>query len=145
MSGVRDLGTILATLEPELLEGEFVFCSLAHANLADVLHLDPVATFSEREGVAVVIRVQAAIGHNLPFDLTLRCIVLNVHSDLAAVGLTAAFATALTAAGISANVVAAYHHDHVFVPTADAQRAVEVLQSLQREAQTEVLAPVKNI
>jgi len=34
---------------------------------------------------------------------------------LSAVGLTAVFAGALAAAGISANVVAGFHHDHVFV------------------------------
>ena len=43
-------------------------------------------------------------------------ISLTVHSDLAAVGLTAAIAAALTSRGISANVVAGFYHDHVFVP-----------------------------
>ncbi|WP_367890127.1 ACT domain-containing protein [Rhodobacter calidifons] len=39
-----------------------------------------------------------------------------MQSDLAAVGLTAAFAGALGREGISCNVVAGYHHDHLFVP-----------------------------
>jgi hypothetical protein len=38
----------------------------------------------------------------------------------------------LTRAGISCNVVAAYYHDHIFVPCKDAERALEVLQSLTR-------------
>lgn len=62
----------------------------------------------------------------------LRLITLSVHSALEAVGLTAAVSGALTQAGISANVVAAYYHDHIFVPAADAKRAVEVLQTLSR-------------
>nr|WP_302848565.1 ACT domain-containing protein [Rhodobacter calidifons] len=41
---------------------------------------------------------------------------MTVQSDLAAVGLTAAFAGALGREGISCNVVAGYHHDHLFVP-----------------------------
>jgi hypothetical protein len=43
-------------------------------------------------------------------------ITLGVHSSLAAVGLTARVADALAAQRISANMVAAFHHDHVFVP-----------------------------
>ena len=53
-----------------------------------------------------------------------------VHSSLAAVGFTAAFARALAQAGISGNVVAGVHHDHVFVPVDDAQRALEALHAL---------------
>jgi hypothetical protein len=43
-------------------------------------------------------------------------ITLAVHSSLVAVGLTARISTALAARGIGANIVAAVHHDHVFVP-----------------------------
>jgi hypothetical protein len=60
----------------------------------------------------------------------LRQITLKVHSSLEAVGLTAAFSRALTEAGISANVVAAYYHDHIFVPATDAERAIEALRQL---------------
>ena len=57
-------------------------------------------------------------------------VTLRVHSSLAAVGLTAAVATALTGVGISCNVVAGYFHDHLFVPVDRGQEAVEVLSSL---------------
>jgi hypothetical protein len=135
MSGVRDLATILATLDPELLDGEYVFCTLPDAKLSDVLHLDFMGCFREREGLTIVLRLESAVENNLPFDHALRCIVLNVHSDFAAVGLTASVAVALTNAGISANIIAAFHHDNIFVPAEDAQRALEVLQSLQRSSQ----------
>jgi len=49
---------------------------------------------------------------------------------LHAVGLTAVVATRLGEAGISANVIAAAFHDHVFVPTTDAARALAILNSL---------------
>ena len=58
-------------------------------------------------------------------------ITLRAHSDLAAVGLTAAFARALGDAGISCNVVAGVHHDHLFVPVARAADAMAALQALQ--------------
>jgi hypothetical protein len=46
------------------------------------------------------------------------------------VGLTAAFAAALAREGISCNVIAGLHHDHLFVPwdrRDDALRALEAL------------------
>jgi hypothetical protein len=43
-------------------------------------------------------------------------ITLGIHSSLAAIGLTAKVSAALAERGIGANVVAAFHHDHVFVP-----------------------------
>jgi hypothetical protein len=68
--------------------------------------------------------------HGLAHELPSRRIELRVHSDLAAVGLTAAVAGALAADGISANVVAAFHHDHVLVPAPDATRALQILRAL---------------
>ena len=59
-----------------------------------------------------------------------------MHSSLSAVGLTAAFATALGDAGISCNVLAAYHHDHILVPAEDAERALETLRELARTRAT---------
>ena len=54
-----------------------------------------------------------------------------VHSSLAAVGLTAALSGALASAGIPANVIAGYHHDHVLVPLDSWEDAVEVLHGLR--------------
>jgi hypothetical protein len=60
-------------------------------------------------------------------------ITLQVHSALEGVGLTAAVATALAAAGIACNVVAGFHHDHLFVPW---ERRAEALAILQRLSQS---------
>ncbi len=57
-------------------------------------------------------------------------ITLQVHSALEAVGLTAAVSHVLTGAGISANVIAGYTHDHVFVPVERADDAMSVLATL---------------
>lgn len=58
-------------------------------------------------------------------------ITLTVHSDLAAVGLTAAFSRVLAEAGISCNVVAGVRHDHIFVPVERAADAMAALRRLQ--------------
>ena len=64
----------------------------------------------------------------------MRCITLNVFSSLEGVGLTAAVSAALGDNGIACNMVAAFHHDHVFVPSKMGDQALEVLLSLQSQA-----------
>jgi len=57
-------------------------------------------------------------------------ITLTVHSALDGVGLTAAVAGALAQRGIACNVVAGFHHDHLFVPRARAEEAMAALAAL---------------
>ena len=71
---------------------------------------------------------------HLPVLFRAAWISLHVHSDLQAVGLTAAFANALGSVGISCNVIAGAYHDHIFVPLEKAQAAMQALQDLQLRA-----------
>jgi hypothetical protein len=57
-------------------------------------------------------------------------ITLMVHSALEGVGLTAAVSGALAGAGIACNVVAGFHHDHLFVPWERREEALAVLERL---------------
>jgi hypothetical protein len=61
-------------------------------------------------------------------------ITLAVHSSLEAVGFLACITDRLTREGIACNVVAAYHHDHLFVPLARADDALGVLRNLAAES-----------
>ncbi len=130
MPGIIDLKQLLSEMKPNLAEGEFVYCSVPASTLADHLHLDPIGLFREKEGVTLILPLEAARMAGLPAVPAMRMITLEVHSSLEAVGLTAAFATALGNEGVSANVVAAYYHDHIFVPAADADRAMTALLAL---------------
>jgi hypothetical protein len=85
----------------------------------------------EPEGVTVVVAEGEALARGWVVAFRSAWITLRVHSDLAAVGLTAAFARALGEAGISCNVVAGVHHDHLFVPVARADDAMAALRALQ--------------
>jgi hypothetical protein len=51
---------------------------------------------------------------------------------LEAVGLTAAITSELATHGISANVIAGYYHDHIFVPSTRAHDALSALKSMSR-------------
>lgn len=128
MAGETDLEKLLQGMQPELNEGEYVFCTVDSFESAAVLN--PVCIFQEKEAVTVILPKQQADDASLPYSVICAWITLTVHSSLEAVGLTAAVSKALTDANISCNVVAAYYHDHIFVPVKDATRALAVLTQL---------------
>lgn len=134
MNGISDLGVLLASLEPVLVEGEFVYATVAADQAADYLAMKPIGLFFEAEGLTLILSRLVAEEIGLAASAPLRCITISVHSSLEAVGMTAALATALTREGISANVVAAYYHDHIFVPAADADRAIAAIRALSASA-----------
>lgn len=135
VAAISDLQTLLKTMTPELAPEAFVFCTLPALSGATFEALSPVITVREVEGVTIVVTREKAQSAGLDSSAPMRMISLTVHSDLAAVGLTAAFATALTEAGVSANVVAGYHHDHIFVPDNQADDAMVAIAALQSRAQ----------
>ncbi|AOK53044.1 acetyltransferase [Burkholderia stagnalis] len=127
-----DLAILLRTMQPELHPGAYAFVSLPHD--AHVSLSETIATFHEAEGLTVVVSEETAARHGWPVLFRAAWITLTVHSGLQAVGLTAAFARALGAAGISCNVMAAAYHDHIFVPFDEGARARDALVALQRDA-----------
>ena len=133
MAGETSLATLLRSMSPQLNAGEYVFCTWADGKLpADV---EIICSFREQEGLTVILERSYAEQAGLSFDYVAAWITLNVHSALEAVGLTAAFATALGKAGISCNVIAGYYHDHLFVGQTDAERALHVLRELAANAE----------
>ena len=127
MTGENNLQCLLRSMSPGLLEGEYVFCSISNAQYGDYAEAMPIASFTEAEGLTLVLLRDTAESLGLSFQGGFRCITLGVHSSLQAVGLTAAVSGALAENGISANVIAAYFHDNIFVPTELASRALDIL------------------
>jgi len=129
---IRDLDQLIAGMRPSLQPGRYAFTTLPPGHAIDPASV--IASIREAEGLSVVLAEADALALSLPIAFTAAWITLDVHSDLAAVGLTAAFSQALALAGIGCNVVAGTIHDHIFVPVADADDAMAVLQALQRHA-----------
>ena len=129
---VSDLDELLRGMRPVLHEGVYAYACLPHAS--DVQALEAVVTVHEAEGVTVVVDEAKAMAAGMPVLFRAAWITLEVHSDLQAVGLTAAFATALAGAGIGCNVVAGAFHDHLFVPVEQRDAAMAALLALQRNA-----------
>ncbi|MBN2489109.1 MAG: ACT domain-containing protein [Methanosarcinaceae archaeon] len=127
MVGIVELDELLKSMTPEIQSGDYVFCTV-DGEYSDYAHLSPLACFLEAEGLTLIVSVEAAEKAQLAYENTFKQITLTVHSSLDAVGLTAAVATKLASHDISANVVAAYYHDHIFVQTEKADSALLALK-----------------
>ncbi|MET9533685.1 MULTISPECIES: ACT domain-containing protein [unclassified Streptomyces] len=133
MSGEKDLRKLLSGMRPELNPGCYVFTALAPSAPVPP-GVDPVVTVREPEGLTLVVPQGDADAAGLAYDYAAGWITLRVHSALEAVGLTAAVARELAEHGLSCNVVAGFHHDHLFVPLERAGEAVTVLTELARRS-----------
>lgn len=133
MSGETNLARLLASMQPVLNPGEFVFCTVASAGPVPPERV--LGSFRESEGLTLIMARPDADAYGMPYGAAMAWLTLTVHSSLAAVGLTAAVAAALAGEGISCNVVAAYYHDHLFVARADAERALAALHAVSATAQ----------
>ena len=122
--GETDLKVLLRGMEPVLHPEPYGFA----VSPAGALPFAAFATVTEDEGLTVVADLEAMRAAGLQSESWAR-ISLTIHSDLAAVGLTAAFAGALAAEEISCNVIAGFHHDHLFVQW---DRRAEALTALRR-------------
>lgn len=125
------LQEMLAQLEPVLQIKTYAFCIL---QIDQTVPASTVGWFREAEGMTIILPLNDAVGQGLQVVFQAAWITLTVHSALDAIGLTASVSTALTQAGISCNMVAAVHHDHLFVPINQAEQAMEVLKQLQQSA-----------
>lgn len=128
MSGESNLAALLRSMEPRLHAVEHGYGHLPTGQDLPA-GLIPFAVVHEVEGMSVVASVDTLARHGVDHIGGWARISLTVHSDLAAVGLTAAIAAALAEAGLSANVIAGYFHDHVLVPWS---RRAEAMAALAR-------------
>ncbi len=125
MAGETELEKLLASMAPKLRGRDWGFaCGAAPAGLK------PFAMVAEDEGMTLIAPFADLLAAGLDPQGPMARISLTVHSSLTAVGLTAAIATALAGEGISANVIAGFHHDHIFVAANDADRAMAILKGL---------------
>jgi len=122
----RGLEALLVALDPELVEGAFVFVSVPQGRSVE----GAVAMVHEAEGTTYVLRRSDADRQGLVYDFVASWITLRVQSSLDAVGLTTAVSTALSKAGISCNVLAGVHHDHLLVPAQRRAESLEILRGL---------------
>lgn len=128
--GITNLEQLIANMEPVLNEGAYVFAAVS--DISSIPRSMTICEMKEKEGMTVVLTKEDAQNLGISFDFVAAWITLNIHSALEAVGLTAAFATALGENNISCNVIAGYYHDHIFVDVKDKEKAMEVLLGMTK-------------
>ena len=131
--GESDLLTLIAQMSPSRDDQIWAFVSVDEVSSEYVLE-HALATFRETEGTTLIVPWERAEEFDVCSEPMAR-ITLNIHSSLQAVGLTAAVSQALASEAISANVVAGFYHDHIFVPQMAGERAVACLTLLSAAAE----------
>lgn len=129
MNGEKKLHVLIKNVKPQVHAGQFVFVVVPE--IGDIPVSEAIALFREEEGFTLILRRKTADKLDLEYSFIASWITLNVHSSLEAVGLTAKVSEALTNAGISCNALAAYYHDHIFVPYKDRDKAAAALRNLK--------------
>lgn len=124
---VTELKALLIGMKPALCERIWAFHALSEKGL---IPDTAFAVIREDEGLCAILPAPAAPADAPQFAR----ITLRVHSDLEAVGLTAAVATALATSGIDCNVIAGLRHDHLFVPWDRHKEALKLLEKLSLDA-----------
>ena len=132
-SGESDLLTLIAQMSPSLDDQVWAFISVGEVS-SEYVAEHALATFRETEGTTLIVPWERAEDFEVCSEPMAR-ITLNIHSSLEAVGLTAAVSQALASEAISANVVAGFYHDHIFVPQTAGERAVACLTLLSAAAE----------
>lgn len=127
MKKEKNLVRLINSMNPILNVGDYVFCSIN--NIEDIKTKDIVMFFKEKEGVTCILNKKNADKLNLKYDFVSSWITLNVFSSLEAIGFTSFFTKLLSEQGISCNVVAAFHHDHIFVPKKETKKALQILKN----------------
>jgi uncharacterized protein len=134
MTAVRDLHDLCRQMTPSIVDGVFVYCTFSDFRLPS--GLEPICTFRESEGLTAILGKSQAEAAGVPYTFPCRLITLTVHSSLDAVGFLACITDRLAHAGIACNAVAAFHHDHLFVPEARAAETLKILRDLAAETRT---------
>lgn len=124
--GELDLATMLRTMDVVRRPGVFTYVEVPAGRPAPP---DALAMIDEVDTVSYVVPIESPSAP--PVGFAAAWLSLSVESSLVAVGLTAAFAAALAARSIPANVLAGLRHDHLLVPADRADEAIEALRSLR--------------
>ncbi|MCV0437561.1 MULTISPECIES: ACT domain-containing protein [unclassified Hydrogenophaga] len=130
MSGETDHVRLQQMMAPDLRPETYVYCTFQDYRLPD--DLSPICTFRESEGLTAIVERAQAVRAKVPFIFEAKLITLTVHSSLEAIGFLATISTALARAGIPCNAVAAFHHDHLFIPVDRADDAFALLEALSK-------------
>ena len=130
MPGQTDLKKILESIDPYLVDESFIFMTTDQSLSSISNTLNPIASFKENDGLSIVITQATADKNAITYDSVFSCISLGVHSSLESYGLISTISRELTQNNISTNVFSGYYHDHIFVQSEKADKALEIISKI---------------
>lgn len=130
MSGQTNLSKALNSLHVSCDEVQYGFATIKDNT---ILPKQIIGTFQEKEGLTVIAPIESFKQSEILFEGPYARLTIEVHTSLDLVGFTAVFASKLAENNISANVVAGYFHDHIFVQYSLKEKAIDVLNNLKGE------------
>eukprot|EP01059_Diplonema_ambulator_P007518 TRINITY_DN16986_c0_g1_i1.p1 TRINITY_DN16986_c0_g1~~TRINITY_DN16986_c0_g1_i1.p1 ORF type:complete len:225 (+),score=44.58 TRINITY_DN16986_c0_g1_i1:66-740(+) len=131
--GLMDLEAIIASLDPSLSSETYVYATIPRAAgfPPDLFpHLESYQNEPEGHSVIIPTHSTAHLPEGTPTTFTSKRITLKVHSSLESVGLTAKISSLFAKHGVPCNIVAGYHHDHLYVPVEKAEDALALLKNM---------------
>jgi len=132
MEPIKELNVLLKMMNPELMPGQFVFCTVSE-DLIRKMKVSPLLIFREHEGVTIIVEKNVADEYYLSYENVWAMITLTVHSDLNAVGFLAVITGKLAEHNISVNAVSGFYHDHLFVPSEKKEECLQLLKQISEE------------
>ena len=113
-------------LNYSLHSDSFVFCSLDSNSFVEG---DVLMSFREKEGMTYIVSEQCAQNAGIAIEERWAMISVDTVTSLSATGITANISTVLASHKIPCNMVAAFYHDHFFVPFDLCEEALVVLRA----------------
>ena len=126
--GKKNIDYILKNLNPRLNPDDYIFTIVNSLDSIDINEI--LAYIRESEGISLIMKKSVADFLQVPYFGVWSWITLDVHSSLDAVGLTSVVSNAFSEIGLSCNIVAGYHHDHIFIQKEMAEKAMNTLAIL---------------
>lgn len=134
MQAITELDRLIKEMKPIIHPEPLVYCAVTAEQMTSKMLTDSFAMINEAEAITLITSPEQAQSFGFKASETFQRIELKVYSSLEAVGLTAAVSQCLTEHNISANVIAAYHHDHILIPQKDAQKGYQALLALTQQS-----------
>jgi len=129
MSGQTNLSEVLKSLQIICDNIEYGFGTIKSNSIE--LNNEILGTFKETEGLTVIAQKAYLEKNNIHHEGTYAKLTIEVHTSLELVGFTAVLAKQLGENNISANVVAGFFHDHIFVQYDLRKKAITALHLLK--------------
>lgn len=129
MAGQKNLKEVLSSMQVSCDNVEYAFATIRLDSI--VLEKGVLGIFTEKEGLTIIASKGYFENKQIPFEGPFAKLTIEVHTSLNLVGLTAILATKLAENEISANVIAGYFHDHIFVQYDLREKAIAAINQLK--------------